>query len=292
MRRSLLLVFVAACGGSVDIGDYNDGLVDADCDYLVRCGLFSTSESCKNTFGVLLVDNPSIEAAIDAGKLKYDGEAAADCFDALGSASCTRSANHIDACDKIFAGTIADGGTCAFDEECVSQSCNVPDCTMACCTGTCVPERPVPAIGQPCTFECVEGAYCGSDSTCQATLPKGAACDDQLACNEGLYCAGSSTTTAGTCTELPTTGEACTTACAAIGDRCSAGTCKPVGLLGETCASDSDCSFFYVCDDTMKCAEEPEDPRMPNGSACTSSTDCQSRYCGNDGLCGDVPLCI
>ena len=292
MRRSLLLVFVVACGGSVDIEDYNNDLVDADCDYLVRCGLFSSTESCKNTFGELLIDDPSVKAAVDAGKLKYDGDAAADCFDALGSASCNRDSNNIAACDKIFAGKVADGGACAFDEECVSTNCNVPDCTMACCTGTCVAEDPLPGIGQPCTFECVDGAYCGSDSTCQATLPKGAACDDAFACDDGLYCAGNAGTTAGTCTAYPKTGEACTTSCAAIGDRCNGGICKPVGLIGDACTSDTDCSFFYECDATMHCAEQPEDPRMPNGSMCSGSTDCQSRYCGNDNLCADPPLCI
>jgi hypothetical protein len=287
-----VLVFIVACGGSVDIEDYNETLVDADCDYLVRCHVFSNSESCKKTFGQLLVDDPSIEAAIDAGKVKYDGDAAQDCFDALEDASCMRDSEQIDACDRIFKGTIPDGGMCAFDEECVSDSCNVPDCTMACCTGTCTPGRPLPTIGQPCTFECVEGAYCGNDSTCQAVLPKGAACEDSLACDRGLYCAGSTGTTAGTCAAYPKTGEPCTTTCGAIGDRCANGTCTPMGLLGAACASNNDCSFFYECDDTMHCAEQPQDPRMPNGSMCTSSTDCESRYCGNDDLCADPPLCI
>jgi hypothetical protein len=286
-----VLVFVVACGG-VDLGDYNETALDSQCDYLVKCGLFSNKASCEKTFGELALDNPSIQAAVDAGKLTYDGDAAEDCFDGIESSSCTRDAELISACDKIFKGTVPDGGACAFDGECVSDNCNLTDCTMACCPGTCAPARPVPAIGQQCSFDCVEGAYCGSDSTCQATLPKGAACDDAFACDRGLYCAGTTGTTAGTCSVLPNTGQPCTTTCAAIGDRCNAGTCTAVGLLGDACTADQDCSFFYDCDETMHCAEEVEPTRMPNGSPCDSSTDCQSHYCGNDGMCSDVPLCI
>ena len=291
MRRSLVLVFLVACGG-VDIGDYRGAALDAECDYLVKCGLFPDSASCKAQFGPLLLDNPSVEAAVDAGKLDYDGDAADDCFDALSSASCSRDAVSSTACDHIFTGKIPDGGACAFEEECVSGNCVLSDCTMACCPGTCAPTRPVPGIGQPCTFECVDDAYCGSDSTCQATLPKGAACDDTQACSRGLYCAGRTTTTAGTCSTLPKTGEPCTTTCDDIGDRCNAGTCTPLGLPGASCMTDNDCSFFYACDATMHCAAEPDPMRQPNGSMCTSSVDCQSHYCGNDNLCSDVPLCI
>jgi hypothetical protein len=292
MRRSLLLVFLVACGGSVDLADYIDSAVDARCEYLVRCGLFENTSSCHAYYDGRVPQNPSIEAAVDAGKMTYDGEAANDCFDALASASCSRDAELSDTCDHIFAGKVADGAACAFDAECVSDNCAVSDCVMACCPGTCSPARPVPKIGEQCNFVCEDGAYCALDSTCKAVLPKGASCDYPLACDRGLYCAGVTSMTAGTCTATPKTGQSCTDLCDAIGDDCTNGTCKPVGLLGDSCTSDNDCSSYYECDASQHCAEQMATPAMPNGSTCSSSIACQSHYCGNDNLCADVPTCI
>src|SRR5439155_3595769 len=107
-------------------------------------------------------------------------------------------------------------------------------------------------------FICEKGAYCASDSTCKALLPKGASCPDPDSCQPGFYCMGRSVTTAGTCTALPKTGEACTEVCGDIGDTCKAGTCTRVGLLGDACMTDDDCSNYYSCDPaTHKCIAQP-----------------------------------
>lgn len=295
MKRSLVvLVLLAACGDSIDLGDYRQAGIDARCEYLTRCGLWTTVAACQEYYERITLDNPNPQAAVDAGKLQYDGDAARTCFDALESAACTRTADTNDACTHVFTGTIPDGGMCAFDAECVSAHCVVPDCTMACCQGACAPPRPLPGIGQACTFECVEGAYCAADSTCHSVLPQGAACNDPLACDADLYCAGIDTGSSGVCSALPKTGEPCTSICADIGDRCTAMTCVPLGLPGDPCSDDGQCSFYYRCDTTaMKCAERPMDPLVPNGSTCTSGTLCQSTYCDSIyHVCADVPVCI
>ena len=293
MRRSLLLVFLVACGSSVDLADYSKSAEDARCSYLVNCGLFTDQASCHAYFDSRTLQNPSVKAAVDAGKLSYDGEAASDCFDGLSSASCSFNADTPAACDKIFKGKIADGAACAFDAECISDSCITMSCSMACCPGMCCMTVPTPKIGQPCDFYCENGAYCASDSTCKALLPKGASCPDPDSCQAGFYCKDRSPTMAGICTALPKTGEACTDLCGDIGDTCKAGTCTPVGLLGDACMTDDDCSNYYKCDmATLKCIAPTLPTLMPNGSQCTSSTQCQSHYCGNDKLCADVPVCI
>lgn len=285
------MVFVVGCGG-IDIGDYQDEASDARCEYLTRCGLFPSVETCKARFEVTIPQSTSIVAAVNAGKVKYDEDLAEDCIDSLRDASCSQRANLDSSCDEIFTGTIANGGTCAFDDECVSGSCATTDCTMACCPGTCVATEPEPKIGEMCDFFCEDGAYCGGDNTCHAELPLGAACDAPFACAGDAYCAGRSSMMTGTCTRLPATGEACTEQCSHIGDYCD-GTCKRVGNLGDACANDDQCSFYYRCDETtMKCAEEMAPMLLPDGSMCTSSVQCNSRYCGNDNLCGPVPECI
>jgi hypothetical protein len=90
---------------------------------------------------------------------------------------------------------------------------------------------------------------------------------------------------------MPGHGEACTEVCANIGDYCKNGVCTQVGLLGDACASNDDCSQFYECDGSH-CITPMFDPQMPNGGQCQSSLDCTSHYCGNDNLCADPPTCI
>lgn len=290
MRRSLVLLFVVGCGG-IDIGEFQDEALDARCEYLTRCGLFPSESDCHAYFKARMATSTSAEAAVDAGKVDYDEDNAENCLDALRDASCSQTADLDASCEHIFAGTIADGGMCAFDAECVSGSCAVTDCTDACCPGTCQPARPTPKIGEMCNFVCVDGAYCGNDSICHAVLPSGAACDDPFACGDALYCKGLTPQMTGTCSTLPKTGEACAGQCFSIGDYCD-GTCKHVGLPGDPCMNDDQCSNYYECDDTMHCASPPAETLMPNGSACTSSITCQSHYCGNDNKCADVPVCI
>lgn len=291
MRRSLVILFLVGCGG-VDIGDFQDESLDARCEYLTRCGLFPSAAACKAHFTATSAQSSSIVAAVDAGKVKYDDGLAGDCIDALRDASCSRDAMLDPSCENIFTGTVADGGMCAFDAECVSGSCAVTDCNQACCPGTCTPARPTPKIGEMCNFFCADGAYCADDNTCHAVLAAGAACTDPFACANGLYCAGRSQTMAGTCTKLPATGEACTEQCLNIGDYCD-GTCKKVGLPGASCTVDEGCSYYYECNtDTMQCVDPAPATLLPDGSMCSSSVQCMSHYCGNDNKCAAPPECI
>lgn len=290
MRRSLLLLFVVGCGG-VDITKFQDEAIDARCEYLTRCGLFASTNECRQYYADRTAQSTSVVAAVEAGKVKYDEDLAEDCIEKLRDGSCSQTASLDSSCEDIFTGTIADGGMCAFDDECISGSCSVAECTMACCPGTCVAARPTPKIGEMCTFICVDGAFCGSDRICHAVLAKGAACDDPFACDDGLYCSGLTGTTAGTCTALPNTGEACTEQCLNIGDYCD-GTCKKVGLAGASCTNEDQCSFYYECDDAMKCVMPTRPMGMPNGATCSSSPQCESHYCGNDNKCADLPVCI
>lgn len=324
MVRSLAIAMfvtsVAACGDDgISLADYNSVSLDARCDYYVRCGSFPDSETCRAYFERDAIDSPNIEAAIEAGKTRYDGAAAARCFAALDAASCdqtTRSARVPDpSCKRIFVGTGKPGDSCGFDSECESSRCLVVDCPDACCLGTCGSAHPEAALGESCAQAgCVDDAYCATaDSICKPLLPEGASCTLPSECEYGTSCV--LTEDSGpVCKRLPQLGEPCPDgACAEMGVRCgSSGTCVAGGLPGNPCTSNVDCSTFYVCNlTTMQCAPQPArgeactfscgddswcnsgtcDAPKPNDSTCQRNAECISNYCLL-GTCMDVPLCI
>ena len=318
MRRVAVLGVLgvlASCGG-LDVDEYAGQLAAARCGYQVRCGLFATLDDCLAEAARTAIDNPNPKAAVDAGKIAFSEDAAQACLDAYAALSCdtTMQTSALDVCADVFTGTVPIGETCAFDGECESDSCVVPSCTGVCCQGTCAPARTPPAIGEPCTFLCADGAYCTIEGTCAALLPAGAACSDPLACAVGLYCAGYSAMTSGSCRAIPHLGEPCESFCAEAGAICDSGTCVEAGVRGDACTSSAQCSVYYECIDgacaTFPALGMPCTSRCADGAWCNSGTceaqkplsadclrndECQTHFClrnGAVGACSDVPLCI
>src|SRR5438105_4843010 len=95
MRRAMLafvLLVVGCDGGSVSIGDAPDKFRSEYCRYLARCGLVPSEGECANlNIGIGTTIDPSLQAAIDEGKVKYDGDALARCYEAIGSFTCDRT---------------------------------------------------------------------------------------------------------------------------------------------------------------------------------------------------------
>jgi hypothetical protein len=321
MRRLAVFAGFAAlaavgCSGDISFGELPGRLLDARCIYFERCGLVSSRDHCLAFYNHFAIDNPSPEAAYKAGKLAYDAALARDCIDAWGALSCDATQQPPGAlavCDDVITGTLAQGETCAFDRECVSDNCVAPSCSMACCPGTCGPELARPGVGDACTSLCVDGAFCNASGTCQALLPRGAACSDEV-CTYGLYCEGLTPTTTGTCTPFPHLGDACESYCAEVNAVCLGGRCVAVGVLGDTCTSDAQCSGFYTCttgtcslmptrgmpctrscSDASWCNGTTCEAQKPNGSTCARSEECLSHWCERtnaNGTCTDVPLCF
>ncbi len=331
MRSSLALglVVLVGCGGGsgIDLDDVPDAIKSEYCQYLARCHLVQSESECKSlNIGLDIHIDASLRAAIDAGKIKYDGSKLGECYAALGDQSCDRTSEDArggsrDACYEAIKGTVAAGGMCALDEECVSRTCNVPDCPDACCQGTCTGDVPPPtnvAIGGACEFsgDCARG-FCDTTSLCAALKPAGATCQSGSECDYGLGCAGNPRT----CRVLPTLGEACPDgACRDAGTYCNAMmTCAKVGLPGDACITRSDCSSAYNCDATMHCAVGPREgeacsstlrcsqtgnfcdmatmtckPPQPNGAMCSGDSQCTSFFCSNDAVsvCADEPVCF
>jgi hypothetical protein len=86
----LLLAVIPACDGdkSISLSDFPAAAVDAGCSRAARCGLVPDKASC------VAASNPDIgqlSADVTAGRVRYDGKAAAACLDALRSLSCNYS---------------------------------------------------------------------------------------------------------------------------------------------------------------------------------------------------------
>src|SRR5262249_18403918 len=114
--------------------------------------------------------------------IDFDGGAAADCLAEMRShASCEISGFFGDnPCAQVFTGTVAEGGACTFDTECVGDAtCTETDpacdANVACCAGTCGAASLISAEGGPCG-------------------------DDVHLCDDGLYCSTPDGASAGTCT--------------------------------------------------------------------------------------------
>jgi hypothetical protein len=311
----------AACGGGgVKIDDLGGDLIDALCQREVRCGAFTSVEACKAGANF---DIEEIKRSIAAGRTEYSEDQAADCIDALGGASCDSTAQNVrvqpEACRHAFEGTVADGGQCYNDEECLSEDCNIPSCNMACCAGTCSPTVTDVAIGGTCgsaTGPCVVGSFCDSaTTTCVALKAIGGTCTSNSQCGYNLYCLE-----AGTCAEAPNRGQACPDGfCADLGDRCdgTSMTCVALARQGEACQSGFaglfDCIQPLTCNQTSLTCDNPPtagqaclffcadgnfcnandqcEATKPNGTACTGDEECNSAFCDATAVCADEPIC-
>lgn len=330
--RGLALVFVsiAGCGeDGVSLEDVPEKFRSEYCRYLARCGVVPSEAACAElNIGLTLNVDPSLQAAIEMGKVNYDGELLARCYEQLGSASCDRTDEKGRTfggadCANAITGTVGAGGACAVDAVCKSRECDVPDCPDACCQGTCVGDAPLRfprQLGESCesTNDCASQTYC-ANGTCAALKPAASTCITTTECEYGLGCAGQPRV----CKVLPKLGEPCPDGqCRDEGTYCAAPgmICAKVGLPGDACAARADCAQFYSCDATMHCTEGAHEgqacsatlrcadlgnfcdtttmtckPPQPVGTTCTSNNQCDTNYC--DGMtgartCQVEPICL
>jgi hypothetical protein len=285
--RTLVIatIVLTGCGpGSVALDDYAIATRGAYCSHLETCGVIESVETCLATNtgfdftinGLDLRLTASLRAAIEAGKVRYDGDSAKRCLDALGATrGCDPTAEisrvRPDECLQIFNGRLGADEECARDDECISRQCDVPGCEEACCTGACVGDTPPvrAQLGESCEVaECDNGLFCDDGTaTCVALKSQGGFCVSIAECRFGLYCNQS-----GECVgNLPTLGQACSGPCRDEGTQCSTTSrvCVEVGLLGAPCQMSSDCSPFYVCDAGNHCSAG-----APIGAPCSVSARC------------------
>jgi hypothetical protein len=316
MRVLAVALVLAGCGGGIAAQDLAKELRDAECDLRVRCGELASVASCDGFFPV--TSDTVLLAELAGNKVTYDPDRAEQCVNAIKNLPCDETTQEAReppaACRGFVTGTIAVGAACFTNEECVSAACATPSCTQACCAGTCIAAEPPGKAGDPCTTRaCGAGLTCDNTRTCVALFAAGAPCTLFDQCAYGLGCLGDP----GICAALPHVGEACPDGqCAELGTYCTpAKLCAPLGLLGDACATSSDCSRYYTCDaQSLACTRLPVagEPcaglcsdgsfcdsgtttctaRRAIGGACTTGSTCATGYCDPVALaCAAVPIC-
>src|SRR4051794_1985472 len=128
MRWLLLFGLLVGCGdniAAIPYEQYAGARREADCDRMVRCGLFADAAAC-DAYSYVLPDH-DLDAAIADHRIRYDAVTAQECIDAIATLSCDAGTEEVrqqpDTCDRIFQGTLASGAACAFDGECGSRHC-------------------------------------------------------------------------------------------------------------------------------------------------------------------------
>ncbi|HEX5063416.1 MAG TPA: hypothetical protein VFV99_28765 [Kofleriaceae bacterium] len=326
----MAIALLAACGdddsggGDIPISGLEGAVINAYCNIYVSCGLLDDAATCKQIYTDIEID-PSLVAAVEAGKVIYHPDKARECINGL-SSTCDRNTfnrnDNAEACDQTFEGTVGANGQCAMNEECISQQCDVPSCPDACCQGTCFGDMPPtrPHIGESCgtTGSCV-ASYCNTTTLiCEPYLADGAACTSASQCLNGSC-------TNQMCVGYPGTGEPCggtaSTLCANLGDVCNTTsmTCVAYALGGDSCTADRDCSPIYSCGTAGTCQLKPRfgeacvpqtsndcidrsycDPTTnlctapkADGGSCTTDRECASNNCDNTTTtCSTLPICI
>ena len=309
----------AAGGETFTLDEMPAKVGEAACGLLERCfgelaSLFLGDIDCEGQFSLQFADGelPAIRAAIEAGRVTFHGELGPACLDDFLNADCSATGGGPPgACDDIFEGSVAAGGDCTLDEECVGTSfCAVDDA----CPGTCTARG---AAGAPCeeSEHCAAGLSCNEGAgECEPPVAVGQACegDENGQCQVGLMCLGSDEEagTPGTCTEPSTifvgdAGDACDLAanswCKA-GLSCVVETAGPTGatfVCAEAATPGGACSFGVPeqCPSTHFCNFDPntgsfdgtcvERPgagadclEAPTGTICAIDLICVDDKCG------------
>ncbi len=240
------------------------------CSAITPSGAFDTA-ACVSAFTAECMDAYApVEAAIQAGEARVDGERVAECIalvmTSTPSCEAPRGAVTLGLCPAWFTGDAALGAPCAF------PICG--DGAGFCDQGTCVPR---PGSGDPCDgLECEPGLLC-IEGTCGAPGSPSDACVTDDACAPPLRCL------AGACAALSSTGGPCTDdAGCAVGLVCGTNGCE--AAPPPPCADAADCGNLSACVTVPRCATP-----VAVGGVCSGDPGCEAGLFCDNGLCAALP---
>jgi hypothetical protein len=296
-------------GSGPSVEDFQRAYSEATCGMFVTCESFFGLGSLRVVYQTRChpakQEWDTYDAALVAGTIIYDAAAAARCLETFDGASCAELYSVLGSlCTDVWVPTVAPGGACAINAECIDGRC----VTDAECPGTCVADGdagdacapPVPSCGPDlvcrdgacrvrgdagatCMFEldCADGLVCLS-STCSARPGAGETCSPSATsqCSDSLVCDPATET----CVDGAVEGESCAALPCAVGRRCDpvTDTCVTAALPGSACSDDVECPYAFFCD-AGTCAPLP----VP-GESCASAPVCARGAC-TAGVCALVP---
>lgn len=269
MFALVLVVSVVGCsgstggigGGNVPKEQYNSEVYKAICSHFATCGIAKSADTCFKYYQTLLGAYASVgtnlyDKAIELGKIKYDGAAAARCLSGYSNSACSLSALIVPAadCRSVYVGQVPVGSACGYGQ-------------------------------------CVPSAFCSSEvdakcpGTCKARVEAGGTATSPAECVYGLV------VISGTCSQPPQEGSSCSTpgpfGSCAPGLTCSADTktCVKPKIAGDTCSTSAPCDIFYTCV-SGKCTA-PGDVGASCGQATAAGLGCKIElHCNNSGTSG------
>ena len=245
----------------IDLSTFCARLAAQGHDYLLECFGFSGERMAYIERAVSRCE--AAASGVAAGRLAYDGAAAARCVAESRAEGCfTRVST---ACDDALVGLVEPGGECYSGES--SFTCRDGACvtTDNVCPGTCVA---LPEIGAPC----LDGAGCGPGAVCLQNGRCGLLPAPGEACASGM-CAPGATCVVDTCRRLATHGEEpCDdeTVCPFPVTICVRDRCRTRVDFGEPCQLPLHCPAGSICRDRTCRAAAVE------GEACVADRECVS----------------
>ena len=299
-----------AVQASVDLATYCQTIGEQYSVWLTFCyGVEAYPVAEQAEFAANIEERCSLaEEGVAAGRLAFDGVAAAACLATIDTMNCDgfTFVETREECRDVVTGLVAVGDPCysgppnfaVASSECSGGYCDMSGqaCPGECvalkaddeaCAGSdeCQPESwcfeqvctPRPAIGEACSSDaCPYGASCitapnETEGVCVARSEAGQACDESEPCSFGFQCLG------GECHSKVATGEPCVHPWnCADGERCldrdgEGPTCGGPGGADVPCGSHADCVTDHYCG-----FEEPRVclPRIDVGLACTQDGQC------------------
>ncbi len=276
-------LLATACSNSVSQDQLYPEIYKAYCSQYARCGLAHSESACKAIYDGYLkymsVPN-QYESSIAAGKIRYNGDRARRCIDAMAATPCSDSVLALSSnedCRLIFEGLVPVGGACGTSECVPSAYCTV-DAGGTECPGTCVErvaEGGAAKYAAMCTFPLVL-----VDGKCTKRRKTGEACHESSEC-ESYSCSE------GLCRTPGASGDACSkTASCATFLNCVEGTCRLPADLGETCNATSitQCKVDLYCNKADS-ADGVCRERGTEGQACTAASLCMTPLACSGGKC-------
>ncbi len=291
---------LGSCDGSTDVDDRGTPIPFEDIPEKVAEAICAAYEDCLGDFMDLTMGgedcvtvaerrftNGSLEPlldAIDAGTATYDGHQAQACLDALAALGCDALvSNSLPECEEAFAGSVAEGGDCTYDVECVGDLfCEIDGS----CPGTCTARG---GTGTGCDEDehCQDGLRCDEGtSSCVSPAVQGGSCGGSSGneCTPGLLCLGEDeeTGTPGTCslaTEV-LVGE--------VGDSCNI-------MTGPWCQTGAHCAVIsFELPDTLvtECvaaADSGGSCHLAAPDMCPAGQFCEVAAQSTDGNCELLP---